>query len=340
MPPALRAVLGKLITTLIVLFGVSILIFCIARIIPGDPVRIALGPNASQDMVDALRAQMHLDAPLVTQYVYFLRDVLHGDFGMSLYSKRPVIADIAQFLPATLELMIVAGIIMVGVGLPMGILAARTRDRWPDHLVRVITLLGVSAPGFVWAVVLMLIFAYFVPIFPIAGRISNSFQIPQVTGFMLVDTLLAGNLAAFADAFRHIILPACALAVTGIGQSARLTRANMVETYRKPYAEMAQSYGFPAGRIARRYVFKPSLIPSLTVIGLDFASMLGGAFLVESVFAWPGLSRYGVNVILVKDLNGIVGTVLVIAATFLIMNIIVDLLVWWLNPRFRLGGRS
>ena len=204
-----------------------------------------------------------------------------------------------------------------------------------------IALLGVSAPSFVWAVILMLLFAYFLPLFPIAGRISDTYSIQQVTGFLVLDTLIAGNLAAFGNAAWHIILPAFALALSGIGQTARLTRANMVETYDKPFIEMARSYGVPDRRIARRYAFKPSLIPSLTIIGLDFAAMLGNAFLVEAVFAWPGLSRYGVSVILRKDLDAIVGTVLIISATFLIMNLIVDVLVTFINPRIRYArGRT
>jgi len=316
------------------------LIFAIARIIPGDPARIALGPNATAEQISKLRGEMHLDEPLPVQYGHFLSDLSRGDLGTSLYTNRPVTTDIIQFLPATLELVFLAGFIMVLVGLPLGILAARYRGRWPDLVVRVLSLLTVSAPGFVWAVILMLLFAYFLPLFPIAGRIADSYEIERTTGFLTIDTLLAGNLAAFGSAVHHLILPAIALSLSGIGQAARLTRANMVETYDKPYIEMAQAYGFSSARIARHYAFKPSLIPSLTVIGLDFAAMLGNAFLVEAVFAWPGLSRYGVAVILRKDLNAIMGTVLIIALTFLIVNIIVDLLIAFLNPRIRYSTRG
>lgn len=340
MPVFIRLLAKRLGTSLIVLVGVSLLIFAIARVIPGDPARIALGPNATTEAVAALRQQLHLDDPFIVQYGYFLLDLLRGDLGISLYTNRPVMTDIAQFLPATLELIIVSGIMMVGIGLPLGILAARHRGSWIDHLLRLITLLGVSAPGFVWAVILMLVFSYFLPIFPIAGRISDSFSVPSVTGFLLIDTLVAGNLKAFTDAFWHLILPAFALALSGIGQAARLVRSNMVDTYRKPYIEMAEAYGFPEKRIARRYAFRPSLIPSLTIIGLDFAAMLGNAFLIEAVYAWPGLSRYGVAVILRKDLNAIVGTVLVISALFLLVNLIVDLLVSVINPRIRLSERA
>lgn len=316
------------------------LIFAIARIIPGDPARIALGPSATPEQVQTLRERLHLNESLPMQYGYFIGDLARGDLGVSLYTNRPVTTDIAMFLPATLELIIVAGIMMIGIGLPLGVLSARYRGSWIDNGIRLISLLGVSAPSFVWAVILMLLFAYFLPIFPIAGRISDIFFVPSVTGFLMIDTLLAGDLKAFGSAAWHIVLPAFALALAGIGQAARLTRSNMVETYEKPFIEMAHSYGFPESRIARRYAFRPSLIPSLTIIGLDFAAMLGNAFLVEAVFAWPGLSRYGVAVILRKDLNAIVGTVLVISALFLIVNIVVDLLIAFINPRIRLSQRA
>jgi peptide/nickel transport system permease protein len=339
--PAVVRLLGKRLgTSLIVLIGVSMLIFAIARVIPGDPARIALGPNATAEQVTALRERLHLDQPIVVQYGYFLADLSRGDLGTSLYTNRPVTTDIAEFLPATLELVFVAGLMMVVIGVPLGVLSARYRDRWIDGLIRLLTLLGVSAPAFVWAVILMLLFAYFAPIFPIAGRISDTLVVERITGFLLVDTLLAGNMHAFANALWHIVLPAFALALSGIGQAARLTRSNMVETYERPYIEMAQSYGFPERRIARKYAFRPSMIPSLTIIGLDFAAMLGNAFLVEAVFAWPGLSRYGVAVILRKDLNAIIGTVLIISAMFLIVNVLVDLAIAYINPRIRYSQRA
>jgi peptide/nickel transport system permease protein len=340
MPPVVRLLAKRLGTSLIVLVGVSMLIFAIARVIPGDPARIALGPNATAEQIVSLREKLHLDRSIVVQYGYFVEDLLHGNLGVSLYTNRPVTADIAQFLPATLELAFVSGLFMVGFGLPLGVLSARYRNSWADNFVRLVTLLGVSAPPFVWAVILMLLFAYYVPLFPIAGQISDSMVVPPVTNFLFIDSLLAGNLPAFGSAVWHVLLPAFALALAGIGQAARLTRSNMVETYDRPFIEMARSYGFPERKIANHYAFRPSLIPSLTIIGLDFAALLGNAFLVESVFAWPGLSRYGVAVILRKDLNAIVGTVLIISAMFLIVNLLVDLMIAFINPRIRLSQRS
>ncbi|MEM1400430.1 MAG: ABC transporter permease, partial [Pseudomonadota bacterium] len=223
MSPVLRLLFKRLAVSIIVLVGVSILIFFIARVIPGDPARIALGPNATVEQIEKMRGELHLDEPFFVQYGYFIRDLSRGDLGVSLYTNRPVTLDIAEFLPATLELVLFAGILMIAVGLPLGMLSARYRGRWPDHIVRVFALLTVSAPSFVWAVILMLLLAFYLPLFPIAGRLSDIYEIERVTGFLLIDTLIAGNVAAFADAFHHLILPAIALALSGIGQAARLT---------------------------------------------------------------------------------------------------------------------
>ncbi len=340
MSPVLVMLLRRLGSSVLVLFGVSILIFGIARIMPGDPARIALGPNATQTQVENLRAARHLDEPIWTQYFHFLGDLTRGDLGTSLYTKRPVTTDIAQFLPASLELVFAAGLLMIAIGIPLGIVAARYQGRYPDHLARFLSVLAVCTPAFVWGVILQLSFAYFIPIFPLEGRLPTTVMPPPAwSGFYTVDALVAGQWQTFFVALYHLALPAVALALAGIGQTARLTRSSMIEVYRKPYIEMARAYGFPSGRIAKRYAFRPALIPTMTVLGLDFAALLANAFLVERVFVWPGISKYGVEVILRKDLDAIVGTVLIIAALFLITNLIVDVLVSIINPRIRLAEK-
>jgi len=342
MPPLLQTLLHRLVASLVVLVGVSMLMFLIARVIPGDPARIALGPNATEAQVQALRHERHLDEPIPIQYWHYVSDVARGDLGNSLYSNRPVSVDIAQYLPATLELVFAAGLMMVVLGIPVGVLSARYRGRVGDHVGRVGAIIAVSTPAFVWGVILQLVLAYLWHLFPIEGRLTASLSAPPaVTGFVTIDAILAGDGTVLLDALHHLILPALALAMAGIGQTARLTRASMVETYQKPYIEMAQAYGFRERRIANRYAFRPAPVPVLTILGLDLAALLGNAFLVESVFGWPGLSRYGVEVILHKDLDAIVGTVLIIATGFLIANIVVDLLVAVVNPRIRFAtGQS
>jgi peptide/nickel transport system permease protein len=339
MSPLVRTLIHRLGASLVVLAGVSMLMFVIARVIPGDPARIALGPNATEAQVEALRHERHLDQPIPVQYWEYVREVAHGNLGNSLYSNRPVRQDIAQYLPATLELIFIAAAMIVLIGIPVGVLSARYRGRLGDHLGRLGSIMGVSTPAFVWGVILQLVFAYFWRLFPIEGRLTASLPPPPpITGFFVVDSVLAGDGKTLIDSLHHLALPALALAMAGIGQTARLTRASMAETYRKPFIEMAHAYGFHESRIANRYAFRPALVPVLTILGLDIAALLGNAFLVESVFGWPGLSRYGVEVILHKDLDAIVGTVLIIAAAFLVANIAVDLLVAVVNPRIRFAG--
>lgn len=332
----------RLLASIGVLVGVSIVIFVIARVIPGDPARIALGPMASAAQVEALRTQLYLDQPLPLQYVEFVKRLFQGDLGISLYTNRPVVTELAQSFPATLELVLVAGLMMIVVGIPMGILAAYFRNKWPDAAARVISLLGVTTPSFVWAIFLMLLFSYALGWLPTLGRLSFAVTPPPtITGMFTVDALLTGRWATLWDAVKHLLLPASALALSGLGQAARLTRANMLETYSKPYVEMVRAFGVRERTVAMKYALRPAMIPTLTVLGLDFAAMLGNAFLVEIVFGWPGIARYAVQTMLHKDLNGIVGVTLVIAAVFLVVNLVVDLLVGWINPRirFRQGAR-
>lgn len=331
-----RMIIGRVGSSLIALIGVSIVIFGIARVLPGDPARIALGPAASDAQVQALREERHLDDPIPLQYVRYVADVFQGDFGQSLYTNRPVLQDIAEFLPRTLELALFAAIAMVVIGLPLGIIGAHFRRRWPDHLTRMMALLAVSTPGFVWAILLQFVFAFQLGLFPLEGALTRGVEAsPVVTRMITVDSLIDGNFTAFFDALHHLILPALALAMSGLGQTARLTRSSMGDTYQSPYIEMSRAFGFSAKRIATRFAFKPSLTPILTVLGLDFAALLGNAFLIELIYSWPGISRYGVQVILRNDLDAIVGTVLVISGAFLLINLVVDMIVVAINPKLR-----
>jgi peptide/nickel transport system permease protein len=332
----IKFLLRRLAASVVVLVGVSILIFLIARVVPGDPARIALGPMASEQQVAQLRAALFLDRPILVQYAEFARGAWHGDLGVSLYTNRMVTTDLGQFLPATAELVLAASLLMIVVGIPLGVLAGHFRDRWPDHVARLAALLGIVAPSFVWAIILVLVFSYAFDLMPVIGRLSDSIAAPPwVTGFVTIDALLANDWPAFKDALWHIALPAVALSLSGIGQAARLTRTNLGQTYGSDYIDLARAYGFSGRAIAWKYALRPAMIPTLTILGLDFASKLGNAFLVEAVFAWPGMARYGVNAILNKDLNAIVGTVLVIGLAFLVINLVIDLIVAYLDPRIR-----
>ena len=331
----------RLLSALITLFGVSLLIFFLARVMPGDPARTALGDAATNEQVAEYRAQLRLDDPLPVQYWTYVSGVADGDMGASLYSGGRVINDLAHTFPATLELVLSASILMICIGIPLGVLAARYRDGAFDNFARVFSLLGVVTPSFVWAVFLMLVFAHLLQVLPAIGRLTEGMPPPpQVTGLYLVDSAIAGDWATFRDAFAHIIMPGIALSLASIGQTARMTRANVGESYDRAYIGFPRAYGFSEVTIAAKYALRPALIPVLTIMGLDIAIKFGSAFLVETVFSWPGMARYGVQVILNKDLNAIVGTVTVIGFFFIVINLVVDLVVAFIDPRIRLGSRA
>ena len=322
--------------TIVVLFGLSILIFLISRTLPGDPARLALGPFASKEQVQNLRHNMGMDKPLPLQYWTFLAGIVRGDFGLSFQTRRNVALDIAQFLPATVELVLWAIVWVVILGVPLGVFAARYKDRWPDNLVRVIAFVGVAVPPFVVGLILQLTFSYLIGILPITGRLNLMTPVsPTHTGFLIIDSLIAGNFSALGDALKHILLPSFAIAMTGIGQIARLTRGSMSDVASQDYIEASRGFGIPNRVIAFKYMLKPAFIPPLTILGLTFASELSNAFLVETVFSWPGIAGYGIRSILRKDFNAVMGVVLVIGLAFVVVNLIVDILAGYVDPRIR-----
>lgn len=335
----LSFIIKRILQGVFVIVGISIVIFIISRIVPGDPARMALGPRAPQFAVDELKKEMYLDKPLPVQYYYWFKGVLKGDFGKSLNTKRPVIKDIEEFLPATLELVLFSGLILVVFAVLFGLLAARYRDTWLDGTIRVLSYTGIAIPAFVMAVLLLLVFGYVWPIIPVLGRLSSEIAPPnRVTGFVVIDSLIAGNIKAMFDAIKHLILPAAALAIGPLFQDARILRSSLTDNMGKEYISVSTGYGIPKSKIMKKYLLKPSFIPVITVMGLDFAALMGNAFLVEKIFNWPGLSRYGINAMLNKDLNAISAVIIIIGIIFLIVNIIVDLIIAFLDPRIRLGG--
>jgi len=325
--------------SIFVLLGLSIVIFVIARVMPGDPARVAVGARAEDWVVENLREQMHLNDSLPVQYGYWLYDALQGEFGISLVTRRGVAEDIKVFFPASLELALLALVITAGLGIGLGTLSARHKDKLVDNIVRVISYMGVVTPSFVFAILFLLLFGYLLNWLPTLGRLSEGVtRPPTVTGFMTIDTLLAGDLVAFVDSIRHLILPALALAMGSMAQEARITRASMSENLTKDYIAHGRALGVPERSVTGRFLLKPSLIATISIMGLDFAGGLSNAFLVELIFVWPGLSRYGMNAILRKDLNAISAVILVLGVVFVVVNILVDLIVSKLDPR--IGLRS
>ncbi len=329
----------RIIYSVFVLLGLSIVIFVIARIMPGDPARMAVGARAPQWVVDQIREQMHLNDPLPVQYGYWLRDAVHGDFGLSLVTQRPVTADIQEFFPASLELVLLAGLLAAVGGIGLGTLSARYKDTWVDNVVRLFSYAGVVTPSFVFAIFFVLLFAWTLQWFPIIGRLSEQTPLPpKVTGLVTVDALLAGQIGTFLDALRHLVLPALALAMGAIAQEARITRSTMADNLSKDYIAAERALGIAEREVAGRFLLKPSLIPTVSILGLDIASTFSIAFLVELIFNWPGLARYGMQSMLNKDLNSISAVILVLGAVFILVNIIVDIIVAQLDPRIRLSA--
>jgi len=330
-------VLKRLSYTVFVLFGLSILIFVIARVLPGDPARLALGPRAPDWAVENLRQQLHLNEPLYVQYFYWLRDAFSGSLGQSLVTRRDVMVDVKDFLPATLELIVVAALLDIALAIPIGMLAGRRANSWFDNVVRILSYVGVAVPAFVVAIVFLLVFGFMLNIAPSIGRLSpNIVAPPTVTGLLTIDSLISGNIPAFFDALAHLILPALALALGCIAQEARITRSSVVENLNKDYILSSVSHGVPERLLTLKYLLRPSLIPTVSVMGLDIASLIANAFLVELIFNWPGISRYGITAMLRKDLNAIVAVVMIAGIMFAIANIIVDLIVAYLDPRIRM----
>lgn len=320
-----------------VLLGLSIIIFVIARIVPGDPVRLAVGARASQDVVDNLREQMHLNEPLPTQYVYWLTDAVQGDLGTSLVTRRSVADDIREFFPASLELVLYSGLFAGIAAIFLGTISARYKDTWIDNVARIISYLGIVTPSFVFAILFMLIFAFTLDWFPAIGRLSSDVMPPpRITGLYTIDALLVGDIPVFLDALHHLILPAVALGMGAMAQESRITRASMADNLSKDYIASARALGISEKLIMRKFLLKPSLIPTVAIFGLDFAAGMGNAFLVESIIVWPGLSRYGMNAMLSKDLNAISAVILIMGVVFIVVNLVVDIVVAQLDPRIQL----
>ena len=334
-----KYILKRLLHSILVLLGLSILIFIIARVVPGDPARMALGPRAPEEVVERFREDLHLNDPIFVQYYHWIKGAIRGDFGYSIFTKRSVTTDIREFFPATLELMLLTGLIMSVLGILLGIASARNANKWPDNVVRVFSYLGVCTPAYVFAILFLLIFGYVLNILPTIGRLSPWIDHPPtVTGLMTIDSLIAGDVRAFLDALKHLIMPSVALALGPMAQEARITRSSMAENLQRDFIALERTQAIPERKIMSKYLLRISVIPTVSVLGLDFASQLGWAFLVELIFNWPGLSRYGIQVILNKDLNGITAVIMVIGLMFLVVNVIVDIVVSLLDPRIRLGA--
>jgi len=331
-----RYIVSRLLGAAVMVLLATLVIFLIANMVPGDPVLTQLGDIAANNpvMVAAYRHRWGLDLPLWDRYWIFLTGLLHGDLGVSISSQRPVLEDIAQYAPATVELSSVAFLLSLLVGLPLGIVAAMRRDSWIDHAARSISLVGVSAPTFWLAFIMLAVFYGWLGWAPGPGQISaDQFPPPVVTGFMLIDAPLAGQWGTFWDVVHHLILPAIVLAAATLGLITRTTRAAMLEALSQDYIRVARAKGLLRRAIMLGHALPNAMLPVVTLGGLAYAQLLTGTVLTETIFSWPGLGRYTFQSAVTLDFPAIMGITTVVAVVYVIINLLVDISYALLDPR-------
>ncbi|WP_225783867.1 ABC transporter permease [Xenophilus sp. Marseille-Q4582] len=327
----LRRRLGFLV---LVVLGVSVITFAISHLIPGDPARLLAGDRASEEMVAAMRQSLGLDQPVWQQYLRYMGGLLQGDLGTSIRTGRPVAQDIAAFFPATLELVVVAMLLSIVIGVPLGVVSAVWRDRPVDQLVRMFSVSGVSTPAFWLALMLIYLFYGQLGWLPGGGRIDAGLTPPpSVTGFYVPDALLAGDGAALRSALAHLLLPALTLGFVHVGVVARQIRSAMLEQMQEDYVRTARAGGLSEAVVVLRHALPNALMPSVTVLGLAFGDLLYGAVLTETVFAWPGMGAYVVASIQALDFPAVMGFTVVVSFAYVLVNLAVDLIYLALDPR-------
>jgi peptide/nickel transport system permease protein len=332
----LAFILRRILLLIPVLIGLTIIMFAIARLLPGDPVGLAAGPNATKAEIEALAAEFGLDQPIWVQYGRYLGGLLHGDLGTSLLTRRPVAADIAAYLPATLELVLAAMIFAVAVGIPLGLVTAVWRNRWPDYISQIGAIGAISMPRFFLGLLLQLCFAMWLMWLPLGGRLPITvIPPPHVTGFLTIDSLIAGDWHALKMALRHLAMPAIAMSLSPLATIMRMMRSSTIEVMQQDYVTTARALGLPGGKIILKYVARNAVSATLTVIGLYFGWLLGGTVLVETVFDWPGLGLYATKAIISQDMMPVIGVALVIGLLFILANLVIDLLYGLINPKVR-----
>jgi ABC-type dipeptide/oligopeptide/nickel transport system permease component len=333
-------ILRRLLSSLFVLIGVSIMTFFIARVVPSNAAELYIGPKARPDDIARVTKQLGLDKPLPVQYVIYMNELIHGDLGQSLGTKRPVMVEITGRLPATLELLFSGMFLAVLIGVPLGVLSARWQGKPPDTAVRIVSILGVSIPAFFLGLLLQILFFRNLHLLPLAARVEGDLRftspIVETTGFFLLDSLLTRNWVAFKDVLVHLILPAFTLAAYPIGLIARMTRASMLEVLEQDYIRTARAYGVREKVITYLYALKNAIGPTLTVTGITFAYALTGTFFVEFIFNWPGLGLFTTRSLTGLDYPAIMGVTLFGAFGYVLINLIVDLLQAWVDPRISL----
>ena len=331
-----RYALKRLLSIIITLIGLSVVIFTVSRIAPGDPAKLAAGPDATEEMVQVIRKEFQLDKPLVVQYVNYMKGLIRGDFGRSIKTRHQVWEDIKLFLPATFELVFVSIGFSILLGILFGVLSAVYRDTWIDHSARFFSVTGVAIPMFWMGIMLQLLLAAKFHLLPIGGRLDTMLNPPPaITRFFLIDSLMTGNWAVFKNALSHILLPAFVLSFPALASITRINRAEMLEVLHRDFVLNEKAQGVPERMIIAKYALKNALIPTLTMIGLRYGWMLGGTILVETVFDWPGIGNYAVGAAVYSDFQPVMAVTIVLGLNFMIANLLVDIGYGFLDPRVR-----
>ncbi len=330
-------IIKRLLWSIPTLLGVSILVFSMVHLAPGDPALVMLGEHANKEAVDALREQMGLNKPLIEQYYMFISNAIQGNFGISTISGEPVIDEFMERFPATVELSLVALTFATIAGLFAGIISAVKRYSIFDYVSMTTALAGVSMPVFWLGLMLIYFFSVELAWLPVSGRLGYEFDIDEVTGLFLIDSLLMKDYEAFWDALKHLILPAIALGTIPMAIIARMTRASMIEVLKEDYVRTAKAKGCSKMQVILIHALKNALMPVITVIGLMLGTLFAGAILTETTFSWPGIGKWLVNAVNQRDFPIIQSTTLIIAIIFVSVNLIVDLLYAVINPKIRLS---
>jgi dipeptide transport system permease protein len=332
----LRFFLTKLALIIPTFFGVTLLTFAMVRLIPGDPIQLLAGERGLSPERHAEMMRLYgFDRPLLEQYFFYIGDVLQGDLGKSIVTKKPILDEFATLFPATVELSICAMLLAVLIGLPVGVLAAVNRGRPLDHTVMGLSLVGYSMPIFWWGLLLIILFSVTWRWTPVSGRIELVYFFPPVTGLMLIDSLLSGQKGAFGSAVRHLILPAIVLGTIPLAVIARMTRSAMLEVLSEDYVRTARAKGLATLRVIGVHALRNALIPVVTVIGLQTGVLLAGAILTETIFAWPGIGKWLIDSIARRDYPALQGGILLVAMIIMVVNLCVDLLYGLIDPRIR-----
>ena len=331
-------ILRRLMSMALVWVGVTILTFIIANVVPSDPVALRLGPKATAESIAQMRHQYGLDLPMPVQYLRYLAGLTRGDLGDSIWSNRPVIQDLADYLPATLELGLSAFILTILFGIPFGIWAATSGLPWLDRSIQLLATMGLAIPLFWFGMLLQLLFYRQWGVLPMDSRIDLTLGAPvHLTGLLVLDSLLRCDLPRFLNALKHLVLPAITLSLPAIGAVARMTRAAVLETLSQDYVRMARAKGLTAQRVIWKHVLANALLPVVTLLGNTVNSLVAGAFVVEVIFNWPGIGWYATKVILASDYGAIVSITLMVAIFCTTVNLVVDMLYGLLDPRIQLA---